>query len=397
MLCGHNPTGQPSRFANSESEIKLWQLGGLAKSGSDSEEFFAGPISDQRMTEVREAISYIRLNWHHYPQFMKELGEFVEGAPDPEPVRGRRAEWKQGPSLIETLLANRKEWPELRDGPDDNDYSAVKLYTSEYGYRKIFSHMNIAFRDRLLTKDHPERLRAITFLVELLNIDLYRYIGRRRAADNFVGRVYRGMRVSSEGLYKFARTASAENLATRYVSIPLYMMSASDTRRKALPFARRTAESSKDSHALLWDISVYSLDPALLVKYKQSYPNSIVTSLCAVPIKKLSPYSSREREVLLRGPFFQVVRMYTDRDSLKGEPLHVVRAVMLNSNRDHVTAVATNTGEDKRMREIFRDMAIASRSVKCAEYAEFHGQLADAEYYRSAARQASAGFSHLWD
>jgi hypothetical protein len=390
------PSGQPSRFANSDSEIGLWQLGGLAKSGSDSEVFFAGPISDQRMNEVREAISYIRLNWHLYPQFMKELRDFVERAPEPDPVPGRRAEWKKGPSLVEALLSNRREWPELRDGPDDNDYSAVKLYTSEYGYRKIFSHMNIAFRDRLLAKQHPERLRAITFLVELLNIDLYRYIRKGRAADNFEGHAYRGMRVTSEELYTFARTANAEDLAQRYVSIPLYMMSTSDTKRKALPFARRTEKSTKDSHALLWDISVYSLDPALLVKYKQSYPDSIVTSLCAVPIRKLSPYSSREREVLLRGPFFQVVRMYTDRDSLRGEPLHVIQAVMLNSNRDHVTAVATNTGEDKRMREIFRDMAIASRSVKCAEHAEFYGLLADADYYRSAARQAWAGFSDLW-
>jgi hypothetical protein len=32
-----------------------------------------------------------------------------------------------------------------------------------------------------------------------------------------------------------------------------------------------------------------------------------------------------------------------------------------NSNRDHVTAIVTNTGEDERMRNIFRCMAMAKQ------------------------------------
>jgi hypothetical protein len=107
----------------------------------------------------------------------------------------------------------------------------------------------------------------------------------------------------------------------------------------------------------------------------------------------LSYYRDVENEVLLRGPFFQIVRMYED--SLKGEPLHVIQAVMLNSNRDHVTAIASNDGADKRMREIFRDMAVASRSALCAEHAERSGLTADADYYRKEAAQARKGISDL--
>ena len=135
------------------------------------------------------------------------------------------------------------------------------------------------------------------------------------------------------------------------------------------------------------------MDPAYLAAYRRAFPNSIVTSMCAVPINDLSYYRDVENEVLLRGPFFQIVRIYED--SLQGEQLHVIEAVMLNSNRDHVTATAKNEGEDKRMREIFRDMAIASRSARCAEHAERSGLTADADYYRDEAAQARTRLSEI--
>jgi hypothetical protein len=110
-----------------------------------------------------------------------------------------------------------------------------------------------------------------------------------------------------------------------------------------------------------------------------------------VPIHHLSDLP--EDEILLRGPFFQIMRMYRDEDSLRDEPLHVVQAITLNSNRDHVTAVATNTGKDKHMRDIFRVMATASRSTRCAEHAETYGLAADSDKCRNAAAQAYAYFS----
>jgi hypothetical protein len=200
------------------------------------------------------------------------------------------------------------------------------------------------------------------------------------------------MRVTSEALAKIRETAADEDLKNRYVAIPLSTLSASHSRRPALRFAERTT-GRDDPHAVLWDVTVYDMDPAYLAAYRQKFPDSIVTSLCAVPVNNLSYFRDIENEVLLRGPSFQIVRVYED--SFQDEPLHVIQAVMLNSNRDHVTAVATNEGEDERMRNIFRDMAISSRSARCAEHAERLGLTADADYYRDQAAQARARFSAL--
>jgi hypothetical protein len=382
------PAEQPSRFIDSSSEMGVWRLGSIDKSKSNSKTFFPGQDADERMRKVREAISYIRLGWERYAQYRDELKDFVECQEEPDLVPGREDEWKEIPGLIRALLSSRKEWPERGDGQGDAGYSAVRLYTSEYGYKKIFQPMNTSFRNPDLAEDE---LRAITFLVELINIDLYRHIHVTPEANNFTGRTYRGMRVTSEALDKIRETAAGSNLKNRYVSIPLSMMSTSVAREPALKFAERT-DRNNNPHALLWDISVYGMDPAYLAAYRRSFPDSIVTSMCAVPVNDLSYYHV-EDEVLLRGPFFQIVRMYED--SLQGEALHVIQAVMLNSNRDHVTAIATNEGEDLRMREIFRDMAIASRSARCAEHAERSGLIADADYYRSAVARARMGFSDL--
>jgi hypothetical protein len=382
-------TEQPSRFDNPDSEMGLWQVGGKANSKSDSETFFVGPEADDRMKKFRESISYIRLAWDRYPQFMGELRDYVMRQREPQIVPGRESEWKEGPGLVETLLSSRKEWPELGDGENDVGYSAVRLYTSDYCYKKIFEPMNYSFREwNLAGKD----LRALTFLVELLNIDLYRYIHVNSEANDFTGRTYRGMRITSKALAKIRETAADENLKNRYVAIPLSMMSTSRSRQSALKFAERTV-GRDDPHAVLWDVTVYDMNPAYLAAYRKTFPDSIVTSMCAVPVNNLSYFRDIENEVLLRGPFFQIVRVYED--IFRDEPLHVIQAVTLNSNRDHVTAVATNEGEDERMRKIFRDMAISSRSARCTEHAERLGLTADASYYRNEAAQARARFSAL--
>jgi hypothetical protein len=381
------PAEQPSRFGKWNSEIGLWQLGDYP---AKSETLFAGQRVHERMKKVRPAISDIRLHWDLYPQFMDELRTFLSMVKEP-PVPSLEYA-TAGRMQVEALLASRKEWPELGSGAED-DYSAIRLYTSPYGYDRMFGAMNEAFRATDIDR-YPQALRAVTFLVELLNIDLYRYIhSNPEAAGDFQGRVYRGLRVSDDGLAKFAETAADADMEKRYMAIPLFMTSTSATRSKALGFARRTSKTPAGSHALLLDISVYNMGSELISAYRQAFPASIVTSLCSVPIHPLSALP--EDEVLLRGPFFQIVHMYCDQDSLVGEPLHVVQMVMLNSNRDHVTAVATNTGADLRMRDIFRLMALASRSTRCAEHAESSGLAADSDYYRKAASRAYAEFSTL--
>ncbi len=323
---------------------------------------------------------------------MDELREFLRVVPEPSaPGLAYETAWEDGRRQVEALLSSRKEWPELRNGPDDDSYSAIRLYTSYYGYKKIFNTMNAAFR-RPDIRRYPHALRSATFLAELLNIDLYNFIRSSPEANNFEGRIYRSMRVSGENLEDYARVAADKTLGGRYLAAPLSTTSATTTKDKALPFAMRTEYVHADSHALLWDISVHSLDSALLAAYRQSFPHSIVTSLGSVPIRHLSDLPD-EGEVMLRSPYFQILRIHREEDSLRGEPLHVVQAVMLNTSRDHITNIATGTGEDKRMRDIFRAMVIASRSARCAEHAESYGLTMDSDYYHNEAAQAYKDFS----
>jgi hypothetical protein len=198
------PAGEPSRFGEFDSEMGLWQLGG----GAESVTFFPGAGFNKRMDEVRQAISDIRLHWDQYPQFTSELRTFLGKVPEPSvrsleeqegvpefSARSREFEayWDEGRGRVEALLSSRKEWPELRGGPGNDDYSAIRLYTSIYGYMRMFGAMNSAFRRSDITRD-PAEIRAVTLLVELLNIDLYSYIRANPEADNFEGRVYRGNR-----------------------------------------------------------------------------------------------------------------------------------------------------------------------------------------------------------
>jgi hypothetical protein len=61
----------------------------------------------------------------------------------------------------------------------------------------------------------------------------------------------------------------------------------------------------------------------------------------------------------------------------------VIEAVMLNINRDHISAVASNVGEDGRCRDLFRAIVTIQRSTICAQRAETCGLSADADSYHS--------------
>jgi hypothetical protein len=252
--------------------------------------------------------------------------------------------------------------------------------------------INAAFRDDYLVNDR-QRLRSAAFLVELLNIDLFNYRTFHDHADNFHGTVYRGMCVSTEELSLFKRAATSP-IAERYLSIPLAMMSASVDRKSALAFALAKARRDRNLHLVLWEIQVANLAPDLLSLYRTQFPDSVVTSLCAVPIDQLSDFSD-EKEVLLRGPFFQILGVGVDEEDGYDRQLHKIEAVTLNTNRDHLTAIASNEGADRRMRDVFRTIILAHRSSVCAERAEQLGFAADAASYRRIAHESRASLEEL--
>jgi len=338
------------------------------------------------MDLVRRAINDIRTNWGQYPQFMRELREFMgDSGLD---LGGQDNQTRR----LEALFSSTKEWLDPTLGSGDGDYSAIQLYTSEYGYRKMFGTINTAFRSDGLSGD-SSALRCATFLVELLTIDLFNYRARNTQADNFEGHVYRGMCVSAEDLSMFAHIAEIP-IEDRYLAIPLAMASASTDRATALAFALEESSRIPERFPLLWDIKVSGMDPGLLAIYQDSFPASIVTSLCAVPIDQISDYR-HEKEVVLRGPHFQILRLTQEDTGATPKPLHVIEAVMLNGNRDHISAIASNIGEDRRARDLFRAIVIIQRSMICAERAEICGLAADAKSYHAVASRTRAALDAL--
>lgn len=215
------------------------------------------------------------------------------------------------PALIEALFASTKSWAEQVGDTDEDgdDYSAIRLYTSDSGYHRIFDVINTALRTEAI-EQHMEVMRSAAFIVELVNIDLFSYRARNLAADNFEGTVYRGMCISAKELEMFSQVAQGP-IEERYLSIPLSMISSTLNRAKAVQIALERAEKTPGTLPMLWEVIVSGLDAALLGFYREQFPKSVVTTLCAVPVESLSEYSA-EREVLLRGPHFQILDLTTE-------------------------------------------------------------------------------------
>jgi hypothetical protein len=335
--------------------------------------FYGGSNIDRRMRLVRQAIEYIRANWGDHSEFMSDLREFM-GRPGME-IRAPHPEAHK----VAKLFSGTKSWSKDGDLVND-DYSAIRLYTSEFGYRRIFKVLNEAFRREDLT-GNSRALRSAVFLVELLTIDLFNFRHAYPHVDNFKGVVYRGMCLSTADLRRFAQMARGR-IDQRYLSIPLAMASASVNREKSLAFAMAQAAPSCDRHALLWRIHVASLDAEPMRLYQSEHPTSVVTSLCAVPIDDLSDYPD-EKEVLLRGPFFQILSLQREDVGSDAQSLYVLDAVMINSNRDHPSSLFESGAEAQRARNLFRILVATNRTRLCVERADQLGLSTEASAFRS--------------
>lgn len=343
----------------------------MSGKGADEQPFFAGSHAYERMALVRMAINEIRRSWDRYPEFMAELRALFddESFDSPDPVVSSR---------LEALFSSQKHWGPMAS--TGGDYSAITLYSSEVGYRQIFKVINTAFRAGSLPKNRT-RLRSATFLVELLNIDLFQFRELNPDADNFTGTVYRGMCLPQSDLDRLGE-AMRGPVTERYLSVPLAMASATPNQEIAMSFAQGEAEREPDKHPVLWEIDVRSLDPQLLDLYRSRFPSTVVTSMCAVPITGISDFPDEE-EVLLRGPFFQIVGLHTEDSTESDRPVHKIEAVMHNTNRDHLTAVASNVGLDKEERDLFRAIILSDRFEICARLATERKQTNDANQYQS--------------
>lgn len=258
------------------------------------------------------------------------------------------------------------------------DYAALEMYTTNDGYKKVFGYINQIFRK---SDVNETEIYGAVALVELLTIDLYNFrlanIGCSKLY-NFQDIVHRGLSVGPDVLKTF-QDLMRQPLQNRNFSVPLAFVSTSTNQARIQEFLDKT---EKEKFRMHWEIHVHGLEPNLLAQYQSKHPQSVVTTICAMPISHVSEFAN-EQEVLLRGPFFQILRMYEEQ---AGEHrVHVAEMVMLNANRDHGSELAEHHGEKELQRKHFGQICAASRYEICASLAQKYN-LPEADDYRDLAR-----------
>ncbi|KAH8703272.1 hypothetical protein BGW36DRAFT_354700 [Talaromyces proteolyticus] len=360
------------------------RFGGRALVDQESMTLFSGDRETARMNEIRSNIQYVRNRWGDHDEYTKLKNM----------IRHRilsKAQSLQTRKLIEKLLSGFNDWADINyqrphsksDDIDNERLAAIELYCSEEGYNLIFILMNNALRNPVESSD--ELLIAAT-LVEHLTIELYNLrlsnIGDTRYA-NYQGITYRGIAVTSELAQAYRSLADEEDISNRHFSVPLSFMSSSTDRKTMEHFAQKDLDKHPHLEPFEMTIHIYGLDHQLLQRYSQKYKSSVVTSICAMPVAQISEYA--EKEILLRGPAFHVISMYTIQE--QGRNVHRLEVVMLNSNRDHGSEHGSNDGDKQVQRQFFLQVILASRYEVCAELAKRYSAK-DAEEYVKLARIA---------
>lgn len=340
---------------------------------------YAGVNETERISDVRKNINAVRAQWNNAEDF-RSLTHAVEQALNagtfPRDLR----------STLGVILDERRYWADhkrsltsLEDhgSADTEDYGALEAYTTNDGYKKIFGHINQVFRKHHV--DETELFGAVA-LVEFLTIDLYNlWLANFGCSkySNFQGIVHRGLSVD-QGVLDTFRGLMKEKVQHRNFSVPLAFISTSANQDRIQQFLDKT---EKTKFRLHWKIHVHELDPKLLGQYREKYPSSVVSTICAMPISYASEYPE-EQEILLRGPLFQILNMYEEKAG--DHTVHVIEMVMLNANRDHATELADHKGENQKQRQQFGQMCAATKYEICASLANKY-ELPDALEYRKLA------------
>ena len=323
---------------------------------------YDGSVVDNRMDMLRSQIEYIRSNWHRYAEFNSELRAYLLNE-----YHGK--EQIEFNNVVQEICGKEKSWLE-----QSIDYGVLKAYASTFGFREVFSISSKALRDDALITD-LKAVRSNVFLTELLNIDLFRFHEGKEQARNFSGTVYRGLAVTAQELQQFKELIT-KDIRHRVLAIPLATMSATQDLAVIMNlFNTFDAGDKQKDHLVLLRVHVESLDAKLLELYHAHFPSSVVTSLCAMPIYELSPFPD-EGEVILRGPWFQLLRL--GEEQIENIAIHVMDVVMISSNRDHPSTMALNEKDYGLARDLFRSINWISRCTKCKALAEEYGMVDDA-------------------
>ena len=332
------------------------RFSGRLLSSAEHKAVFAGDDEGTRMSLVRQHINAVREAWSDhaaYRNLVDAVIDFTQPEKQPSEVR----------LPLQRLFDGYRDYADInlsRPGQGaPEQYDALELYCSKEGYDFLFRLVSQTLRQENVA---VELLRAAVTLIELLTIDMYNLrlsqIGHDKYA-NFQGITYRGMQLDAATAEAYREVANRKELSKRGFSIPLAPISTSTDEAIMEQFAQIDRNPGLDE--MYWKIHIHGVDAYLLQEYCQKYPTSIVTTICSMPVGHLSPFG--EKEILLRGAFFQLLRMTTEpRDTYS---VHKLELVMINANRDHTSETGSNVGNKKRQRDAFRRIAMASRYEVC--------------------------------
>lgn len=346
--------------------------------------FYDGDLVNKRMTSIRESIMHIRKHWQDRGKFLSKMEEFFQ----------ENELYKKDDVLkqrIHNLGQRQWEWGDLDPQVMQEDFTAIRVYTSEQGYNYIFSLINTIFRQDDSVQQDAKIINAV-FLVELINIDLFNFCLKFPKYNNFQGVVYRGLGLKAPDFAAF-ETLLTRPISGRYIAVPLGLWSSTSDVTVALDFIKKNQkDTSSNKIPVMLRIHVIELKPEYLEYYRQTYPSSVVSTICAVDIHELSDFAE-ESEVILRGAFCQILNLHQS-ELEAGTSCNILDAVMVNTNRDHLSTAQLNE-HDAPARELFRHMVGATRSAFAARYCEEYSLHKDAEEYRAAVKAAEESLKEL--
>lgn len=368
------------RFGETADMSELFK----SKSLKPSRTYYNSELMDTRMGEIRKSIIYIREHWNEYDDFLKDLREITKD------VNFRKSENQE---MFDSIFLSKKEWATNKPAKEVDNFSTIKLYSSDEGYNKIFSLVNRIFRQDE-SVDSTKLIRSMVFLVELLNIDLFNYCLSEPKLVNFTGVVYRGMALPEEDFTAFENLME-QPIADRIIAVPLSFMSTSTNINVAVNFIKREIENVTNAFPLMMKIHVIDLDPKYLDVYRTQFPSSVVSTICAVSIKEVSSHKN-ECEVLLRGPFFQVLQIY-DSKKKRGikKRMRILEMVMLNTNRDHISTMQLGEQSDPA-RILFGTMVAITRSEFAADFCRNNKLKNDEVEYRKVIEEKKSKLKELY-
>ncbi len=314
--------------------------------------FFVGEDVKARMNLIRNSILEVRKNWND-KNFRKKSIELFKNH-----IGGKY--------LLPVDFFN-DEWYEFQKNPPaEQNCDLIKFYTSNIGYETIFKYMN-----SILREEHDKDVYdSAAFLVEYMNIELYNLVKTKPEFSNFENTIYRGMMLDENTISDLMNITSLQIHSQKF-AVPLSFMSCSKSQDVAKLFLenqehRPYEEKVRGFCPVLFKIHVTSLDKTFLDLYKSYYPDSVVSSICAVDIENISKYR-KEQEVLLRGAFFQVLKFYNSKEKINGKKIYIFELLMHNSNRDHIT---TSRFEETNARRLFNTLIEIDRMKKCQDFFE---------------------------